>query len=117
MVGMNAIEVAMGYYRRAWGDVVWRAHWGEDVERARDEGLLVLCEQVVVIAWPVECDFTEEGGDTLYVHRACGRLGALGELVRCGELDLRLWRWCCWQRGLRSARWHWGETGRMVEKL
>lgn len=134
MVGMNAVEVAMGYYRRAFAGLderVWQEHWVRDCTAAELKGRLVLGEEVVLIArdtrYPgpivpgasflrsVLPDEVWRSG--LYVHLACGRLGALAEMVRDGRLDLWLWRWCCWQRGLRSARWHWGETGRMVEKL
>lgn len=107
---MSAIDRAMGYYKAQYGRDGWARYWVADLDRARCEGLLVLTDEVVLVAWPVETDFTEECGESLYVHLAVGRLAALA------DVDVP-WRWLCWQRGLRSQKWHWARSVRVLERL
>lgn len=106
---MNAIGEAMGYYERVLGKGWW-AVWCRDMERAVVEGCALVDAQAVLIGWPTV------GGDTLYVHLACGRLEWLGELVGSGKLVLP-WRWLLWQRGLRSQRWRLERTERVLARL
>lgn len=117
----------MGYYRRAFAGLderVWQEHWVRDCTAAELKGRLVLGEVVVLIAWDTRypgpivpgASFLrsvlpdEVWRDGLYVHLAVGNLAALAGVGVP-------WRWLCWQRGLRSQKWHWARSVRVRDRL
>lgn len=120
---MSAIERAMGYYRRQFG-VGWQERWVGDLSAADVRGRLVLRDEAVLIAWPTRYPGPVIPGasylravlprvvweDGLYVHLAVGELAALA------DVDVP-WGWLCWQRGLRSQKWHWARSVRVLERL
>lgn len=107
---MSAIDRALGYYRMGFGEDVWWLRAKADVDLARRKGRLVLSDDVVLISWPVVCGNEDVAMEALYVHLAVGDLAALA------DVDVP-WRWLCWQRGLRSERWHWARSARVLERL
>lgn len=122
---MKAIDRALGYYRAQFGDgVACDEAWVRDVSAADYMGRLVLREDVVLIAWSTRypgpifpgcsvlrcCLPRAVWEDGLYVHLAVGKLAALAD----GDVP---WGWLCWQRGLRSGRWHWARSERVLERL
>lgn len=121
--GASAIDRAMGYYQVQFGEQ-WPERWVSDLSAADYRGLLVLRDEVVLIAWSTRYpgpvipgasylravlppEVWEEG---LYVHLAVGNLAALAGV----EVP---WRWLCWQRGLRSQEWHWARSVRVCDRL
>lgn len=120
---MSAIEQAMGYYRGQCGEC-WQEWWVRDLTAAEYRGRLVLRDEVVLIAWPTRYPAPVIPGasylravlprevweDGLYVHLAVGDLAALAGV----EVP---WRWLCWQRGLRSQKWHWARSVRVLARL
>lgn len=120
---MSAIERAMGYYKVQCGEH-WQERWVRDLTAADYGGRLVLRDDVVLVAWSTRYpgpvvpgasflrgmlprDVWEDG---LYVHLAVGELAALADVAVP-------WRWICWQRGLRSERWHWARAERVLGRL
>lgn len=119
----SAVDRAMGYYRRQLGEC-WPERWVCDLSAADYRGLLVLRDEVVLVAWSTRYPGPVVPGssflrdelprevweDGLYVHLAVGELAALADVVVP-------WRWICWQRGLRSQRWHWARSERVLGRL